>query len=66
MVKYCLFDKMFKCSGPFVSVVDWRYVKVVNILVNVLLNASKFRVDVKNIAFKIIDRIMIIRELLRS
>ena len=61
MVKYCLFDKMFKCAGPFVSVVDWRYMKVVNILVNVLLNASKFRVNVK-----IIDRIMIIRKLLSS
>jgi hypothetical protein len=66
MVQNCLCDKIFRCSGSFVNVVDWRCVKVVSILVIVLLNASKFRVNVKHITFKIIDRIMIIRELLRS
>ena len=67
VVEYCLFVKMFRCSsGAFVNVNDWRCVKVINILVHVLLNVSKFRVNVKHIAFKIVDRIMIIRELLRS
>jgi hypothetical protein len=67
-VEYCLFVKMFRCSsGAFVNVDDWRCgVKVMNILVHALLNVSKFRVNVKHITFKIIDRIMIIRELLRS